>query len=444
MLIEFDKYNELKSLEQRYNLESALIQIWESRFFPYSEEIEETMLERGEDIGSQPFLDFDGLRYRPRNFIGFIYTDGNLIEINPKVFKNSSETDKVLILRHIFYWMKYCRRLYFPFKDAPLENMSIDRFPELIIHLFAKSCYEIIYSQPFSRFEEVSESLLNPKGRLDFALYVKKNMTKGDYHLLNCIYEPFVYDNKLNRAIKYVCRLLINYSKVQENQQLLQDIVYVLDEVEDIPCRASELEQLKLNSLFADYKLIIDWCIRFLEQQLYSPLSYESFQWTLLLPMEYIYEDFIAGFLMNNFWSRFKIYPQKSDLNLSTEPEAFRMKHDILLVNKENGEEIIIDTKYKPRWNINSDDKKEGVSQADMYQMVSYAYRRGCRKVILLYPNAYEDLKEDKRFFIKSGFNGNELVEVYVSEVPFWSLKDFNNLEIKLKDSFNKILLNNL
>lgn len=444
MIFEFDKYRELKSLEEREQLETTLLQIWKSRFLPYSDEILEDLTE---DINSdlfQPFMTFDGLKYRPRNFIGFIYSNGNLIEIYPKVFKKSYEADKVTIIRHLHYWFKYCHKLNFPFIESPLENMDIDSFPELIIYLFAKFCLEIISTKPFSRYEEVSEVMTNPRGRIDFKAYISNNVTKGNYHLINCIYEPFVYDNKLNRAIKYVCRLLINQSKFYETQCLLQEIVYILDDVADEPCRASELEQLKINSLFTDYKLIIDWCIRFLEQQMYSPLSYENMQWILLLPMEYIFEDFVVGFLKTNFSDDYHIYSQKSDLYLTENPVAFKMKHDIYLIDKKTEEKIIIiDTKYKPRWDLKTDDKKAGVSQSDMYQMLSYAYRRGCKKVILLYPNAYEELQEDKKYRIKSGFKDNdENIIIYIAEIPFWSLKNFSNISNLLKNKLNSVLNN--
>ncbi|MBK6989184.1 MAG: hypothetical protein IPH33_13750 [Bacteroidetes bacterium] len=55
------------------------------------------------------------------------------------------------------------------------------------------------------------------------------------------------------------------------------------------------------------------------------------------------------------------------------------MRNDIYI-----DELLIIDTKYKIR--SNDDGLKAGVSQSDLYQMVSYAIRRNCKNVLLLYP----------------------------------------------------------
>ena len=93
--------------------------------------------------------------------------------------------------------------------------------------------------------------------------------------------------------------------------------------------------------------------------------------------MEYIFEDFISGFLENKFSSDWNVEYQKSNMNLSTNPEAFRMQHDIFLTSRrDKTKKIIVDTKYKLRDSNFKEDKKKGISQADLYQMVSYALRK--------------------------------------------------------------------
>lgn len=63
--------------------------------------------------------------------------------------------------------------------------------------------------------------------------------------------------------------------------------------------------------------------------------------------------------------------------------QVFNMKPDIALGQNYKQPEIIIDTKYKL---LQNGDKKEGVSQQDMYQMNSYSKKYNCPNIILLYP----------------------------------------------------------
>jgi 5-methylcytosine-specific restriction enzyme subunit McrC len=130
---------------------------------------------------------------------------------------------------------------------------------------------------------------------------------------------------------------------------------------------------------------------------------------------------------------------QKSDLYLHDDPQTFNLQHDILLTNKDTGEQIIIDTKYKPRWDLDNGDSKKGISQSDMYQMVSYAYRRGTDKVLLIHPNTSEELAEDCTFVIKQG-STDRSIEVKAVDVPFWSVDGCECVEEGLKIKLEQVL----
>ena len=130
---------------------------------------------------------------------------------------------------------------------------------------------------------------------------------------------------------------------------------------------------------------IIGLCKIVLNQQIYSNDYYEQNHWSLLLPMEYVFEDFAAGFFEKHFSGQWDVEYQKSNIYL-TDQEVFNMQHDIFLTSRYESRKIIVNTKYKLRGNIKSDAKK-GIAQSDLYQMTSYAIRRGCTEVLLLYPN---------------------------------------------------------
>ena len=59
------------------------------------------------------------------------------------------------------------------------------------------------------------------------------------------------------------------------------------------------------------------------------------------------------------------------------------MRPDIVLETKgPSAQTLIIDTKYK----LLEEDKKEGVSQPDLYQMHAYSRKYSCVDVVMLYP----------------------------------------------------------
>ncbi|MFV0590441.1 MAG: McrC family protein [Draconibacterium sp.] len=333
--------------------------------------------------------------------------------------------------------------MHFYKHTASLDTIDIDSFPELIINLIASQFLEAVSSQPLTMYQEIEESLITPRGSINFNRYINNSLTHGNFQKIECDYEPFLFDNKVNRVIKYCSRLLLNQAKFSENVRLLQEVIFILDDVEDMPCYDYEIENIPLNPFFENYKQILDSCKLILNQQLYSSNVYDLSQWCLLFPMEYIFEDFLAGFLEHNFSREWKVEYQKSNEYLSNNPRVFNMQHDIFLTNRADKRlKIIIDTKYKIRPNNFKSDAKKGIAQSDLYQMVSYGFKRGCSDIILVYPNIAESLNSTDNFEIISGFEGHDKINISAIEIPFWSLNDYSGIETRLNATIENILKN--
>ncbi|MFZ2499494.1 McrC family protein [Methanosarcina sp.] len=439
------EYGKQIAVDDREGLESYLCSLWTDykEIWPVQRENENPDSNSDSGSGSkyQPFLSFDGKKARARNYVGFIHFENFNIEIYPKVFRNKSGVSKELMHRHLFYWLSYCKRVKFPFTQAFLDNLELE-LPELIMYLFAKQIHEVISIRPFSAYEEVQEALFTPRGRINFDRYATR-MSYGTYHVIDCDYEPFIFDNSLNRIIKYCTRLLLSKTRFIETQRILNEIIFMLEDVDDQVCFTQQLQTLRIPSIYSDYEEVVQICHMILENQVYSHQEYEMKNWSLLFNMEYIFEDFIAGYIQKHFSDIFKVESQKSDLYLHTDPNTFNLQHDILLTNKKTGEKIIVDTKYKPRWNLEKSDPKKGIAQSDMYQMISYAYRRGTDKVLLIYPNTSEKLAEDHVFLINNALT-NQKIKIKAIDVPFWSLDGHSSVEENLKVKLGNILSDEL
>ena len=429
------EYGKQIDLDDRIGIESYLRSLWSDYKDLWPHIIENSKLH---NPNYQPFLSFDGTKARANNFVGFINYKGSTIEIYPKVFQFTSPLNKELMHRHLFFWFSYCKKIKFPFNQSFLDNFEIERFPELIIYLISRQIHETVSSQPYSAYEEIEESLATPRGRINFNRYTN-SLSYGRYYLIDCDYEPFIYDNSLNRIIKHCARLLKSQSLLPVSLRLLDEIIFLLDDVDDQPCTLSQLEKIRIPALFLEYENVVQSCKMILQNHVYSHSEYEMKNWSLLFPMEYVFEDFISGFLQDNFNSEYYIEPQKSELYLHQNPKTFNLQHDILLTNKKTKEKIIIDTKYKPRWNLNNNDNKKGVDQSDMYQMISYSYRRGTNKVLLIYPNTSNQLSDDYIFYVQNP-NTNEEIKIKVIDVPFWSNIDCSLVRDELFDKLNSVL----
>ena len=452
------------------NLKQFLCEIWDKYkdIFPSSDvfDLDETSEEEQENIKRQkyqPFLRFDGPYIKARNYVGFIQNGEQVIEISPKVFKDIiqsepdlSEKTRELMFNHYLFWLKYCDRWKFPFSSANLETYN-QTLPDIIIYLIAELFYNTISAQPLSLYQPVEEALLSPRGNINFKRYINKSIVYGKYQYIECDYEPYMYDNIVNRIIKHCVKLLINRTRFDKALQKLEEVLFILDEVEDVLCTINDANRITLNPYYDDYNNVIVICKNILNNQTYYYNKSSLKQWCLLFPMEVIFEQFIAGYLATN---KDKIFKTATSININRQEsqkylvknaqgsDVFQMKHDIFLTIKNSQyteRNIIVDTKYKLRGQKEIKDNKKGVSQSDIYQMVSYALRRGCNDVVLLYPNIDQEMREPDKFIVESGFSDKKIINVWVANVPFWTntMDNFNiedRFDKQLKDIFDMMV----
>ena len=62
---------------------------------------------------------------------------------------------------------------------------------------------------------------------------------------------------------------------------------------------------------------------------------------------------------------------------------AFRLKPDILLATRSGRTALVLDTKYK---RLDGAERRLGIAEADVYQMLAYAVALDCPRTLLLYP----------------------------------------------------------
>jgi 5-methylcytosine-specific restriction enzyme subunit McrC len=406
----FEYQNKVDIQDSFGGLEGFLDEIWDSREKKsfYSES------DNGK-IESQRFLQFihKSNEIKSNKYVGVIHYEGKKINLLPKIFydaeKDYSINEINQIQNHILWWLSYCRKIKFPNYQASLGSAKSDFF-EVLIYLFSKYTRELLNSSIYQQYEEVNHELSFIKGRLNTNVYISENLSKGKWHKLNCTYDAFVFDNEFNRIIKYVTTLLFNVTSSQENKKNLREILFILDEVSDERATAEQCSRISFNPMFGEFETVRDYCQLFLTNCISFDYKNDLKLFAFLLPMEYVFEDFIFGFIEKEL-ENVTAKAQRSDTYLD-EGKAFNLKPDLWL--KTDDKSLIADTKYKIVYSDEKDPKK-GISQNDLYQMVAYAVRFKVDEIILFYPNTIKQeqyveteltimdaLAENKKIIIKA------------------------------------------
>lgn len=405
------------------------------------------------DEAEQPFLKFNyrDLSVTPRSYIGVVQTKDVRLTIVPKIFEKDkadlnslSEVARRRFIndasRDLLYFLGYADDLRL--QETKLasfqENRNIDFF-EVFIYLFASKTLEVYSRFLYHAYIDVSENIGYIRGKINFNEHTKENLIRNRLDRIHCTYSIFQEDNLFNRIVKYVARVLLTTTSVDENRALLRQLSSLLCDISDQECTIDDCRKIVLNNSYQILIPILNYCKLFLANSLIKFNKSKLDIYCFLMDMNELFEKFIAGFLRQHFHgiNGMSIYSQKSDMYL-TDEHKFQMKHDILVENNKLPF-LIIDTKYKST-DFDNPDGKGGISQGDLYQMLSYCVRRKCNQAVLLYPKYSDDNKSDLiTFHIRNAFSENA-IEVRGAKISLSNLP----LEKRPKDDYFKDTLANI
>ena len=450
----FEYQNKVKAENTFEGLEEFLDDIWKNR-----EKSSYFTSDQENFVESQRFLQFlhKTKELKSNKYVGVIRFEGQHINLLPKIFYDGNReyhaTDIYQMQNHILWWLSYCRKIKFPNYQTSMGSLKSDFF-EILIYLFSKYTRQLLSNSIYQQYEEVNKELPFIKGRLNTNAYINENLSTGKWHQLNCTYDAFVFDNKFNRIIKYVVNLLFNVTASPDNKKQLREILFILDEVSDVRATAEEVASIQFNPMFGEFETVRDYCHLFLSNSISFNYKNGLKLFAFLLPMEYVFEDFIFGFIEKEI-EEVNAKAQIGSTYLDTE-ENFALRPDLML--KMAHKTIIADTKYKI---VYSDDKdpKKGISQTDLYQMLAYAIRFKIDEIVLFYPNTINNYQEDvSKIKIEDALAENKEIQINSYQLPVLN-KDllsnsfnpgldlntmFESTKIELIEKIKKILIPNI
>lgn len=343
----------------------------------------------------RPFLEIGRNSIKSLNYVGVVRANGFTVQILPKLFAHEScREQRAMAAGNLLKMLSHTGNVPITEMDpVGLDLMKMDLF-EVFIHLFAKNLLTTIKNSPKREYIGNSDELHVIRGRIDF----RHHINPARMHIIPCRYHELSVDNLLNRTLKYTCYLMSRTSSNFTTIRLLRSIVDLLDPVTLTPVCVAEIDRIafsRLNRIFEPY---IRMCRIFLSNSSLTLQASRVESFSLLIPMERLFEEFIGTVLAEDpayfFGRQVSVRSQATVGRLVKDAngtEFFNMRPDIVIGCPRI--EAVIDTKYKQ---LDPGDQKLGVSQADLYQMYAYAAKTNAARCMLLYP---EVLLEQKRDF---------------------------------------------
>ena len=356
---------------------------------------EHESLEVGPSLTRQDVADLEAVAWKvlkrrdgnlaASNHVGIVTTRrGLVVEILPKIDLGGDadpayEKTRQTFLRMLRCWQGFGEVL----RESDIRSMP--RFPmlEVFVHQFLVNLNMLVRAGLARRYISVEENLPYMRGKLLFREQLRENLT--DRARFFVAHDELSINRPANRLIHSSLGKLTPVIRSDANRQLLRQLAEVFSSVPPATDPRADWEKHHVDRSMHHYAPVMKWVGLFLFNKGLTTFAGRHENLSLLFPMEKVFEDFVTQ-SFRRYQQRYEVTAHHPQKRLATKDgkEAFTTKPDIVLVDR--GRFVfILDAKWKDV-ETHSRDLRNGIDQADMYQLYAYGKRYGCDAVALIYP----------------------------------------------------------
>ncbi|MDN4039799.1 McrC family protein [Massilia sp. YIM B02443] len=325
---------------------------------------------------------------RARGIVGVLVAEGCSLEILPKIdAKSGGEADRIVqIRRRLVHMLALAIDIKIDVGKVAHLDWQNETLLEILIRIFSEKLVDALRQGMPRRYAGHEEDLPSMRGRLD----VVRQFTKfaADPSRLACRYDGLSADIALNRIMKAAVERLTRISRSIANLSRLRDLSLAFADIATESVPALRWGDVVLDRTNARWRELLNMARLLLGKRFQTTSSGEGTGFSLLFEMNTLFEEYVgrsvtralSGSHLNVVRQGGRIYCLEGESG-----GLFQTKPDILI---KNGDTVVqvIDTKWK-RIALQVDDKKRGVSQSDVYQLMAYGSLYDCQRLTLLYPH---------------------------------------------------------
>ena len=326
---------------------------------------------------------------RARGMVGVIASESCTLEILPKIDVPEEEGPKATgsIRRRLIHMLGVALDLRIDAGRITALDWNRDTLLEILIRVFSEKLIEAVRQGMPRRYVEHSDDLPALRGRLDVGRQFSTLIAEPSR--LACRYDALSADIALNRIMKTAINRLARIARTAANQRRLRELAFVYADIAEIPASALRWDGVVLDRTNQRWRELLELARLLLGGRFQTTSVGAGQGFSLIFEMSSLFEEYIARTLSRALaHSDLRVVTQGGRLYcLQSEDQRglFQTRPDILV---KRGDLVVqvIDTKWK-RIAARIEDPKQGVSQADIYQMMAYGQLYRCDRLTLLYPH---------------------------------------------------------
>ena len=362
------------------------------------------------------------------SWVGVVKYKNTHFQILPKLICNNE--DKENILKNLIFMLSYIKKLDIKTSNDAKLSTSKNPFIEILIREYAKSLFECLKRLTPKKYVRKEDNLNYLKGKIKFTENIRYN--SSNQSKFYCEYDEFSENNILNQLFLFVSTCLYNISNDSYNKKTLKFIMNYYSDIKLVRFDRFKAEKIKLTRNQGLFKKPFNLAKMFVENTSVD-LSKNKFEnITLIWDMNKLFEEFIFE-IMKKYENEFEctLTAQKGRKLLVGDVSKKRNTFVDIMVEKENRERLVLDTKYKIFKGVND------FTNADVFQVSTYCLLHNANKAILIYPRWNKEKPNVQNFKL----NTNEKdIKISFKTIDLCYLDLKQHLD-DIKNDINEILM---
>jgi 5-methylcytosine-specific restriction enzyme subunit McrC len=328
---------------------------------------------------------------RARGVVGILAAGDASLEILPKIDVAPGETtdhQNAAIRKRLVHMLAVALDLKIDLGVITDLAWQRETLLEILIRIFCDKLTKALRKGMPRRYITCEDDLPTLRGQLDITRQFTRHAVTPS--CLACRFDLLSEDTPLNRIMKAAVLRLARLSRRPANQQRLRELAFVYADITDVPVSALRWDQVVIDRTNRSWQELFAMARLFLQDHYQTTTGGAGQGTAMLFEMNALFEEYVGHLIARALaGTGFTVSLQGGRLFCLSAQDSgralFQTRPDILI--RQGGRVVhVIDTKWK-RISARIDDPKQGVSQADVYQMMAYAQLYDAPRLTLLYPH---------------------------------------------------------
>lgn len=324
--------------------------------------------------GGTAVLEHKRRSLRARAVVGVIAAEGCSLEILPKIdVPETGAGQDAAIRRRLIHMLAVALDMKIDIGSLTELDWQRETILEILIGIFVGKLVDAVRQGMPRAYVGQSDDLHALRGSMDVVRQFTRHAVNPSK--LACRFDELSPDITLNQIMKAATTRLRRVSRSARNQRRLQELSFTYADISDVPPARLAWDKVRLDRTDSRWRELVSLARLLLSERFQTSTQGETAGFALLFDMNVLFESYVGQLVRRALrGSGLKASLQGGRLYCLTDEETgrkvFQTKPDILI--KCDGEVVhVIDTKWK-RIAPRLDDPKQGVSQADVYQIMAY------------------------------------------------------------------------